>query len=103
MDLKHVEEMAKDKDLIYGAIACYFMDYDVDAFEWYGEEPSKYYKDLTDTQKINLIGSAHYYWLKTEIDTSLGIICDCVMNNQKAVLENKLSNKQFFDKLSYMI
>jgi hypothetical protein len=101
MDLKHVEELAKDKELVHGAIACYFMDYNVDAFEH--EDGTKYYKDLTDTEKINLIGSAYYYWLKTDIDTSLGIICDCVMSNQKAVLDNKLSNKHFFDKLALML
>lgn len=100
-DLKHIEELAEDKDLIYAMIVRYFKDYDVDCFEH--EEKVKYFKDLTDTQKINLIGSAYYYWLKAEIDTSLGLVCDCVMSLQFSILHHNITNMQFWNKLSYMI
>ena len=103
MNLKHVEELAKDKDLQLANIVGCFMnfdkEYDLERFGYSADakEEVKNYDELTDEQKEELINQAQYYWLKDESHTDICCICDCVMAHQIEMFDDSLENYEFFE------
>lgn len=86
MNLKHVEEMAKDKDIMYAYMVSCFMCYCADSRDYeYEEDIPKMWCELTDEEKADLISMAEYIYFKDCSGASLGRICDLVMEYQKDI------------------
>lgn len=106
MNLQHIEELAKDKDLT-NAYFCsclsnfYKEDTDVidNCKEDYDFESVREWKDLTNEEKETLIESATYYWVKDESGASIGKICDLVMFNQNEILQDQMDKWDFLEQL----
>lgn len=90
MNLAHIEELSKDKDLMYA--------YMVSCFK-YNEGKGKAWKDLTEEQKMKLIADAEYFYFKDGSGASIGRICDLVMEHQAEVLNGKMTKRKFLDLL----
>lgn len=93
MDLKHIEELAKDNNIMQAYIVSCFMcykDYEGDNKSW---------NELTEEEKETLLCDAEYYYLKDCSGASIGRICDLVIEHQKEIFEGNMSKSEFFDLL----
>jgi len=99
MNLKHVEEMAKDKDIMYAYMVSCFMCYCADYKDYENEEDiPKCWSELTEDEKMKLIGIAEYIYFKDCSGASLGRICDLVMEYQKDI--DGMSKSEILDILA---
>lgn len=99
MNLKHIEELANDKDLVRAWFVSYMKDWDI---EDYG---AKTWDKLTAKQKKFLIERAIYYWTKggyyDESNAPIPAICDCVMSWQKDILNGKMDECEFWEEVGF--
>ena len=95
MNLKHIEKLAKDKDLVRAWFVSYMKDWSIE------EHGAKTWGKLTAKQKEFLIERAIYYWTKDESNAPIPAICDCVMSWQKDILNGKMAKWEFFEELTW--
>lgn len=99
MNLKHIEEMAKDKDIMYAYMVSCFMCFCADSRDYeYKEDVPKCWNELTEDEKMNLLGQAEYIYFKDNSGASLGRICDLVMEYQYDI--NGMSKSEIFEILA---
>ena len=89
MELKEMEELAQNNYILQIYIISCFMNY----------QGINYWNSFTEEEKLNLIGSAEYYYLKDCSGASVGIICDLCMEHQKEILNDTMIKSEFFDLL----
>lgn len=101
MDLKHIEELAEDKDIMYAYMVSCFKCFYADVKDYECEEDiPKTWNELTEEEKADLIGSAEYFYFKDCSGASLGRICDLVIEHQKEVFADTLTKSEFFELLA---
>ena len=86
MDLKHVEELAKDKDITYAYMVSIMRTFCAISRDYeYKEDVPKCWEELTDEEKEDLLNTAWHIYLEDNTGASLGRICDLVMEYQQDI------------------
>lgn len=106
MDLKHIEEMAKDRCLTRAWVCSSLQDFWLEEFKDDYEDEDDFdlneireWNDLIPKEKEYLLEQAHYFWVEDESNAPVSAICNCVMLNQNRILDHKMDKWAFFRQL----
>lgn len=101
MDLKHVEEMAEDKDIVKAYMVSCLMDFcaDTEDYEFEDDIP-KCWCELTDEEKEDMLNNVEYFWLKDCSNHSIDDVCETAMLYQNEIFADTLDKWEFMELLA---